>query len=64
MLAKVHPLLGSAVGLDRGERITASLMPLEGHHPAEVWSVRVEPMKMGMETKGLLKGIMNLLQIK
>eukprot|EP00884_Botryococcus_braunii_P003319 jgi/Botrbrau1/12989/Bobra.384_1s0014.1 len=63
MLAKVHPLLGAAVGLDQGERITGFLMPLAGHHPAEVWNVRARPMKLGMQGKGLVKGLLKLLKM-
>ncbi len=63
MLAKLHPLLGAAMGLDQGERITGFLMPLKGHHPAEVWNVRARPMKLGMQGKGLLKGLLKLLKM-
>jgi hypothetical protein len=63
LLAKVHPLLGAAVGLDEGESITGFLMPQQSHHPAEMWSVRALPMKLGMQAKGLLKGLLKLLQV-
>lgn len=62
MLAKLSPLLGSAVGLEQGDSFAASLSPLQMHLPADCYSVRLQPLKLVLSTKGVINGVIALLK--
>jgi hypothetical protein len=50
------------MGLEEGDSMIATLAPLQMHLPAEKYSVRFEPMKLVVATRGLLHGIIALLK--
>ena len=62
MLARLSPLLGSAVGLEQGDAFSARLTPLEMHLPAQCYAVRLEPLKLVLATKGVINGVLALLK--
>ena len=62
LLAKLSPLLGAAVGLEAGDSFSATLTPLQMHLPAECYSLRLEPLKLVLATRGLLSGVITLLK--
>ena len=62
LLAKLSPVLGAAVGLEAGDSFSATLTPLQMHLPAEAYSLRLEPLKLVLATRGLLSGVIALLK--
>ena len=61
-LAKLSPLLHCALKLEEGDSITVRMSPTAMHLPAECYSVRLEPMKLVLATRGLLHSILGLLK--
>ncbi|EIE22084.1 hypothetical protein COCSUDRAFT_43058 [Coccomyxa subellipsoidea C-169] len=60
-LAKLSPLLQSAVGLEEGDAITVHMAPAAMHLPAASYHVSLQPMKLVVATRGLLQNIIALL---
>ena len=61
-LAKLSPLLQSAVGLEEGDAITVHMAPAAMHLPAAAYHVSLQPMKLVVATRGLLQNIIALLK--
>ena len=61
-LAKLSPLLHCALKLEEGDSITVRMSPTAMHLPAECYTVRLEPMKLVLATRGLLHSILSLLK--
>ncbi|CAL8461617.1 g1148 [Coccomyxa elongata] len=60
-LSKLSPLLHCAVGLEEGDSITVHMQPAAMHLPASCYHVTLQPMKLVVATRGMLQGIIALL---
>ncbi|DBA87659.1 TPA: hypothetical protein ACH3X1_004668 [Trebouxia sp. C0004] len=62
-LREMHPLLGSAVGLQGDSSLHMTLEPLQLHLPADCYTVRIQPMKLVIGSNAFLSSIMGLLKL-
>ena len=63
-MREMHPLLGSAVGLQGGSKVEMTVHPLEMHLPADCYSVRIQPMRMVIGSNAFLSSLMGLLKFR
>ena len=63
-MREMHPLLGSAVGLQGGSKVEMTVQPVAMHLPAECYSVRLEPMRMVIGSNAFLSSLMGLLKFR
>ena len=59
---RISPLLGMAVGLQGARHVAVRVLPLQMHLPAEVMTVRLEPMHLVLRPHSFVGAVLSLLK--